>query len=78
MWLYMRAIRESPLSLTLPYLAFTPVFNILTGYIFLGEQVSSAGMAGIVLVVCGAWLLNLDAASIARTGRTCTLSGDLA
>ena len=62
MWLYMRAIRESPLSLTLPYLAFTPVFNILTGYIFLGEQVSHTGTLGILLVVCGAWLLNLEAA----------------
>ena len=62
MWLYMRAIRESPLSLTLPYLAFTPVFIVLTGYVFLGEQVSLAGFAGIVLVVCGAWLLNLQLA----------------
>lgn len=62
MWLYMRAIRESPLSHTLPYLAFTPVIIILTGYIFLGEQVSLAGAAGILLVVCGAWLLNLEAA----------------
>jgi len=62
MWLYMQAIRESPLSLTLPYLAFTPVFNVLTGYLLLGEQVSLTGFAGIVLVVCGAWLLNLKAA----------------
>ena len=61
MWLYMRAIRSSPLSLTLPYLSFTPVFNILTGYVFLGERVSQAGATGIILVVCGAWLLNLDA-----------------
>jgi drug/metabolite transporter (DMT)-like permease len=60
MWLYMRAIRESPLSLTLPYLAFTPVFNILTGYLLLGETVTLPGFAGIMLVVSGAWLLNLD------------------
>jgi drug/metabolite transporter (DMT)-like permease len=66
MWLYMQAISECPLSLTLPYLAFTPVFNIATGYLFLGESVSGAGLAGILLVVCGAWLLNLDAA---RAGR---------
>jgi len=59
MWMYMSAIRESPLSLTLPYLAFTPVFNILTGHLFLGERVSPAGLAGILLVVSGAWLLNL-------------------
>jgi drug/metabolite transporter (DMT)-like permease len=62
MWLYMRAIREAPLSLTLPYLAFTPVFIVLTGYVFLGEQVSLAGFTGILLVVCGAWLLNLQLA----------------
>jgi len=61
MWLYMRAISASPLSLTLPYLAFTPVFNIVTGYLFLDERVSLQGSAGIVLVVCGAWLLNLGA-----------------
>ena len=60
MWLYMRAIRESPLSLTLPYLAFTPVFNTLTGYLLLGETVSLTGFSGILLVVLGAWLLNLD------------------
>jgi drug/metabolite transporter (DMT)-like permease len=70
MWLYMRAIRESPLSLTLPYLAFTPVFNVLTGYLLLGEQVSLAGFAGILLVVSGAWLLNIKAV---RNGRGLSL-----
>ncbi len=58
--LYVQAIRDSPLSLTLPYLAFTPVFNTLTGYLFLGETVSLIGTFGIVSVVCGAWLLNLQ------------------
>jgi drug/metabolite transporter (DMT)-like permease len=60
MWLYMLAIRDSPLSLTLPYLAFTPVFNTLTGYLLLGETVSWRGFSGILLVVLGAWLLNLE------------------
>jgi len=59
MWLYMKAISTSPLSLTLPYLAFTPVFNILTGYLILGETVSRTGLTGILMVVAGAWLLNL-------------------
>ena len=66
MWLYMQAIRESPLSLTLPYLAFTPVFNVLSGYLLLGETVTPPGFAGITLVVCGAWLLNLDHARTAN------------
>ena len=61
MWLYMKAIRQSPLTLTLPYLAFTPVFNTVTGYVLLGETVTMQGFSGIALVVCGAWLLNIDA-----------------
>jgi len=60
MWLYMQAIRESPLSLTLPYLAFTPAFNMLTGFLLLDETVSWTGFSGILLIVLGAWLLNLE------------------
>jgi drug/metabolite transporter (DMT)-like permease len=60
MLLYSQAIRDTSLSLTLPYLAFTPVFNTLTGYVLLQEQVSFTGFAGILLVVFGAWLLNLE------------------
>lgn len=59
MAMYMSAIRENPLSLTLPYLAFTPAITVVTGYLILGETVSARGVAGIALVVAGAWLLNL-------------------
>jgi drug/metabolite transporter (DMT)-like permease len=59
MLLYSQAIRDSSLALTLPYLAFTPIFNVLTGYLILGEQVASLGITGILLVVAGAWLLNI-------------------
>jgi drug/metabolite transporter (DMT)-like permease len=57
--LYVTAIQKSPLSATLPFLALTPLFNILTGYILLGETVSLVGVAGIVLVACGAYAINL-------------------
>jgi drug/metabolite transporter (DMT)-like permease len=60
MLLYLVAIRDSPLYLTLPYLAFTPVFNVIGGYLMLGETVSAAGFAGVACVVAGAYLLNLD------------------
>ena len=60
MTLYVLAIRDAPLSQTLPYLSFTPVFNIVTGWLVLGEQVSLAGAAGIFLVVLGAYLLNIQ------------------
>jgi len=58
--LYMRAIQISPLSLTLPYLAFTPVFAILPGYMFLGELPNIWGGAGVLLTVLGSFVLNLD------------------
>lgn len=62
MLLYVRAIRDHPLSGTLPYMAFTPVFTVLTGRLLLGEAVSGQGMLGILLVVAGAWGLNLERA----------------
>ncbi|SDY12120.1 Uncharacterized membrane protein [Allochromatium warmingii] len=58
MWLYVAAIRDHPLSLTLPYLAFTPVFIVGVAWLLLGEQVSARGLLGIMLVVAGAWVLN--------------------
>ena len=60
MWLYVLAIRDAPLYLTLPYLSFTPVFNIVVGYLILNETVDVKGSAGILLVVIGSYLLNLD------------------
>ncbi len=56
--LYMRALKVSPLSLSIPYLAFTPVFITLTGWMLLGEEISPQGLAGIILVAAGAWLLH--------------------
>jgi drug/metabolite transporter (DMT)-like permease len=60
MLLYMRAIRDHALSLTLPYMAFTPVFIVASGYLVLGETVSPRGLTGIGLVVAGSWLLNFE------------------
>jgi uncharacterized membrane protein len=61
--LYMKAIKISPLSLTLPFLSLTPVFLIGTSYIILGERPDSSGFIGIVLVVIGAYLLNVHTIS---------------
>ena len=57
--LYMRAIRVSPLSLTVPFLAFTPLFLIVTSFLILGERPDGSGLAGIFLIVAGAYLLNV-------------------
>jgi len=57
--LYMKGIRLSPLSLTIPFLSFTPVFIMLTGYILLGEKISENGAIGITLVFLGSYCINL-------------------
>lgn len=62
MLLYMAAIRDHPLSLTLPYLAFTPAFILVVGWLLLGERIPATGAFGVLLVVLGAWLLNADLA----------------
>lgn len=58
--LYMKALKVAPLSLSIPFLAFTPAFVILTGWIVLGEKVSAWGCAGILLIVIGSYVLNLS------------------
>lgn len=58
--LYIKALKESPLSLTMPFLALTPVFLIFFSYILLGEKVSLSGAAGILLIAAGSYLLNIS------------------
>jgi len=62
-YLYLKAIRISPLSMSVPYLSFTPVFTILTAGIILGESVSVQGLLGIFMVTVGAYVLNLERAA---------------
>jgi len=62
MFLYIRAIKISPLSLTIPMLGMTPIFILLTSYIMLKELPSLKGLIGIVIIVLGAYILGLDSA----------------
>ena len=57
--MFMKALKLSPLSLTYPFLSFTPVFLIFTGYVFLGELPNVYGVAGIFLTAAGAYVLNM-------------------
>lgn len=59
MVLYIKALKISPLSLTLPFLSLTPVFLIVVPYLLLGEKVSAAGAAGVLLIAAGSYTLNL-------------------
>lgn len=56
--LYLYAIKLSPLSLTVPFLAFTPVFMILTGFFVLNEKINIWGGLGVGFIVLGSYILN--------------------
>ncbi|MEW6571231.1 MAG: DMT family transporter [Nitrospirota bacterium] len=57
--LYIRALKVSPLSLTLPFLSLTPLFLIVVSYFILGEKVSLQGGLGIVFIAAGSYTLNV-------------------
>ncbi len=57
--LYIRALKLSPLSLTLPLLALTPLFLLVVPFLLLGERLSPSGTAGVLLIAGGAYLLNI-------------------
>ncbi len=57
--LYTKALKVSPISMTVPFLALTPIFLIFTSNIILGERVSVYGGAGILLMAVGSYSLNI-------------------
>jgi drug/metabolite transporter (DMT)-like permease len=57
--LYTRALKVSPISLTMPFLALTPLFLIVISYFIAGEKISSSGGMGIFLMAAGSYMLNL-------------------
>jgi len=59
-YLYLSAIRTTPLSLSVPYLSFTPIFTILTAALLLQESISTQGFLGILMVTAGAYVLNIE------------------
>ncbi|UCD55090.1 MAG: DMT family transporter [Candidatus Omnitrophota bacterium] len=59
-FLYLRALRISPLSLVFPLLGLTPAFSILTSSIILKEKLAFYGIGGVILVSFGAYLLNAN------------------
>lgn len=58
---YFRALQISDLSLCMPFLSFTPVLLIPTGYFFLHEVPNFGQLLGVILVVCGSIAMNREA-----------------
>lgn len=58
--LYMKAIKTSDLSLTIPLVNFTPLFLLITSPFMVGEFPQTIGIIGIFTIVVGAYLLNVQ------------------
>lgn len=58
--LFVRAIKSSPLSLTLPIVSLTPVFLLITSPLMVGEFPKPLGIIGIVSTFVGSYILNLS------------------
>jgi drug/metabolite transporter (DMT)-like permease len=58
LFLYTKALKLSPLNLTLPLLSLTPLLLLVVPFLLLGERISRCGAAGILLIAAGSYLLN--------------------
>jgi uncharacterized membrane protein len=57
-YLYIHALKMADLSVTVPLLAFTPIFLLVSSPLILGESPAPMGMAGVLLIVAGSYLLH--------------------
>src|SRR5262245_3815247 len=56
--LFFRALQVTPISLCMPYISFTPVFLILTGYVMLGEMPAVQKLVGVALIFVGSVVMH--------------------
>jgi uncharacterized membrane protein len=61
--MFNKSVQLAPLSLSVPYLAFTPVFLLILEWIFFPARPTMQGVAGILLVTAGAFLLQMETIS---------------
>ncbi len=59
-YFYLRALSLSPVSLMVPLLAFSPALLLITSPIMLGEFPDSMGLAGILLITAGSYILYME------------------
>jgi uncharacterized membrane protein len=56
---YLKAVKESDVSLVVPLVALSPIFMLITSPLILGEIPDKYGAIGIFLIVLGTYMLNL-------------------
>jgi len=58
--LYMKAISKGDISVVVPMLSFTPLFLLITSPFLVGEFPRLWGIIGMILIVIGSYLLNVN------------------
>ena len=58
---YLSALRDADISLSIPFMSFTPALLIPAGYVFLHEVPTKTQLVGVLLVVCGSLVMNRNA-----------------
>ncbi len=56
---YMKSIKHTDLSLSVPLLAFSPLFLLFTSPLLVGEFPNQYGLIGVLLIVLGSYMLNI-------------------
>ena len=57
--MFVRSVQISDVSLVMPLVALTPAFVLLVEFLVLGASPTTWGLAGIALIVLGAYVLNV-------------------
>ncbi|MDQ7082220.1 MAG: DMT family transporter [Aquificota bacterium] len=55
--LFIKGIKDAPLSVGMPFFAFMPLFSAVFGWVILGEKVDLTGWAGIILILSGSFII---------------------
>ncbi len=63
-YLFFRALQLSPIYLTMPFTAFTPLFLIPVSFFLLGEMPSFLGGIGVGCIILGAYGLHLRSGNL--------------
>lgn len=66
---FLKSIQHSDLSLTIPYLSFTPIFVLITAIFVLEEYPNRTALAGILIVSLSAFFLNRTGPASQETRR---------
>ncbi|MBI4452073.1 DMT family transporter [Candidatus Woesearchaeota archaeon] len=59
MYLLIRSLETSDMSVAIPMLNFSPVFLLFVSYFFLNELPNISGLIGVLIVVAGSYILNI-------------------